>query len=106
MAASSASYDLHVKLHAYRRNGVREYIVWRVLDEAIDWFILVGDQYERLPLSEDGLYRSRVFPGLWLDPQALLADDLPRVLQVAQQGVADPEHQRFVAELAQRRLAR
>ena len=27
VAASSVSYDLHAKLNAYRRNGVREYIV-------------------------------------------------------------------------------
>ena len=32
VAASSVSYDLHAKLNAYRRNGVREYVVWRVLD--------------------------------------------------------------------------
>jgi Uma2 family endonuclease len=36
VSASSATYDLHVKKEAYRRNGVREYVVWRVLDEAID----------------------------------------------------------------------
>src|SRR5438309_5414887 len=35
VAATSASYDLHAKLHVYRRNGVREYIVWRVLDRQI-----------------------------------------------------------------------
>ena len=32
VAASSASYDLHDKLNAYRRNGVQEYVVWRVWD--------------------------------------------------------------------------
>src|SRR5262245_10348691 len=40
IAASSVSYDLHDKLQAYQRNGVREYIVWRVEDFAIDWFVL------------------------------------------------------------------
>jgi Uma2 family endonuclease len=33
IAASTASYDLHDKLRAYRRNGVREYLVWVVLEE-------------------------------------------------------------------------
>jgi len=42
VAVSSASYDLHDKKEAYRRNGVREYVVWRVEDEAIDWFRLHG----------------------------------------------------------------
>ena len=67
VAASSASYDLHEKLNAYRRNGVREYIVWRVWDAAIDWLVLRGGRYEPLPLS-DGIFKSEVFPGLWLDP--------------------------------------
>ena len=45
IASTSASYDLHDKLNAYRRNGVREYIVWRVLDRAVDWFVLRGSEY-------------------------------------------------------------
>ena len=97
VAASSASYDLHDKMHAYRRNAVREYLVWRVLDSAIDWFVLRGGAYQRLPLV-DGQYRSEGFPGLWLEPAALLAGDLPRVLEVLQAGLASDEHARFVAQ--------
>jgi hypothetical protein len=98
IAASSASYDLHTKLTAYRRNGVKEYIVWRVLDKAIDWFVLEGEQYVRLP-CESGIYRSRVFAGLWLDVQALMDGQLLKVFEVVQQGVATEEHQNFVADL-------
>src|SRR6266852_3000096 len=65
VASSSVSYDLHAKLHVYRRNGVREYLVWRVLEQAIDWFVLRAGQYERLPVDANGLLRSEVFPGLW-----------------------------------------
>ena len=36
------SYDLHAKRHVYRRSGVREYIVWRVLEQAVDWFRTAG----------------------------------------------------------------
>ena len=96
VAASSASYDLHEKLHAYRRNGVREYIVWRVWDAAIDWLILRGGRYEPLPLS-DGIFKSEVFPGLWLDPAAALSGDMARVLAVLQQGLASPERIAFLA---------
>lgn len=101
VAGTSASYDLRVKLDVYRRHGVREYLVWRVLDRAIDWFILRGDQYERLPISGDGLYRSETFPGLWLDPQALIAEDLPKLQADIQRGLATPDHQHFVERLAQ-----
>ena len=100
VAASSASYDLHTKLHVYRRNGVREYVVWRVLEQEIDWFVLRAGQYERLPLDAESLLRSEVFPGLWLDPAALLGGDMARVLAVVQQGLASPEHAAFVARLA------
>jgi Uma2 family endonuclease len=91
VAASSVSYDLHVKLNAYRRNGVREYVVWRVEDRQIDWFVLRGGAYERLPAGADGVYRSEVFPGLWLDAEAMLAGNMLKVLQVVQQGLAERE---------------
>lgn len=99
VSGTSESLDLGDKLDVYRDNGVREYVVWRVFDEEIDWFVLRGDQYERLPLSPDGIYRSEVLPGLWLDPAPLLRGDMERVAQVAQQGIADPTHAEFVARL-------
>jgi Uma2 family endonuclease len=101
VSASTVSYDLHEKVRVYRRHGVKEYVVWRVLDKEIDWFVLRGDQYERLPLLEDRLYKSEVFPGLWLDPQALIAEDLPKLQAVVQRGLASAEHQAFVERLAQ-----
>jgi Uma2 family endonuclease len=100
VSASSASLDLNAKLRVYRRNGVKEYLVWRVLDRAVDWFVLRGSQYDPLPVTA-GVYQSEAFPGLWLDPAALLRQDLPVVLQVLQQGLASPEHAAFVARLQQ-----
>lgn len=99
VAASSVSYDLHDKLRAYRRNEVREYVVWRVWDRAIDWFVLREDRYERLASDAEGRYQSQIFPGLWLDPAALLRGDLARVLAVLQQGLASPPHAEFVSRL-------
>lgn len=98
IAASSASYDLHEKLNAYRRNGVREYVVWRVWDAAVDWFVLRAGRYARLS-PVDGIYKSEVFPGLWLDPTAAVQGDMARVLEVLQQGLSTPEHDTFVASL-------
>jgi Uma2 family endonuclease len=99
VASSSVSYDLHAKLHVYRRNGVREYLVWRVIEQAIDWFVLQAGQYERLPADASGVVRSTVFPGLWLAPEALLQGDLARLLATVQHGLASPEHAAFVARL-------
>ena len=99
IAASTASYDLHSKLRVYERSQVREYIVWRVLDQAIDWFVLKEGQFVRLPADAAGVIRSQVFPGLWLDVAALLRFDLARVFQVLQQGLTSPEHEAFAARL-------
>jgi len=99
IAASSVSYDLGKKLHAYRRNGVKEYIVWRVQDHEVDWFVLREGRYEPLAPGPDGLLRSEAFPGLWLDPAALLRGDLAVVLDQVREGLASPEHAAFVAGL-------
>jgi Uma2 family endonuclease len=99
IASSSASYDLHAKLHAYRRNGVQEYIVWRVLERDIDWFVLREGQYERLQPDSDGRCRSAVFGGLWLDPAALIRGDMQTVFATGQQGLASAEHAAFVTRL-------
>ena len=99
-AASSVSYDLHDKLRAYQRNGVCEYLVWRVLDAAIDWFVLREGRFERLPLADAGQYHSETFSGLWLDPAAVLRGDFAQVTAVLQEGLASPEHAAFIAKLA------
>lgn len=100
VASSSASYDLHTKLHVYRRSGVREYIVWRVLEQAVDWFVLRDGQYEQLLPGSDGVLRSEVFAGLWLDLAALLRGDIAAVLTAVQQGMASPEHGAYVARMS------
>ncbi len=100
VSSSRVAQDLGPRLEAYRRNGIREYVVWRVADAAIDWFVLRRQQYEPLPLTA-GVYRSEVFPGLWLSPAALVAEDLAAVLHVLQEGIASAEHAAFVARLQQ-----
>ncbi len=80
IAASSVSRDLHSKKNVYRRAGVREYIVLRLLDGELDWFELRGGEYVRREPDADGIIESVQFPGLRLDVPALLAGDLPRLL--------------------------
>lgn len=80
VAASSASYDLHDKMRAYRRSGVREYVAWRVLDEAIDWFRLREGEYVRVEPDARGVIESETFPGLRLNVPKMLGDDLAGVL--------------------------
>src|SRR5581483_3356767 len=99
IAASSTSFDLHTKLQVYRRNGVREYVVWRVLDQQLDWFVLAAGAFQPLLPDAAGILRSPTFAGLWLDAAALLRGDMRQVLAVVQQGLASPEHAAFVRQL-------
>ncbi len=99
IAASSVAIDLHAKKQAYRRNGVKEYIVWQVLDQKISWFYLEKGEYLDLPADPNGIVRSQVFPGLWLAVAELLAGNIQHVLAVLQEGVQSPEHAAFVQKL-------
>ena len=100
IAASSASYDLHAKLNAYRRNGVAEYIVWRARDDALDWFVLQDGEYRPLAPDAGGVVESQGFPGLRLPVDALLAGDVATVLAELRRGLDSPAHAEFVAGLA------
>lgn len=99
IAASSAAYDLYDKKNAYRRNGVKEYIVWQVLEQKLDWFILREGVYESLMSDHTEIIKSEVFPGLWLTVSALLAGDMKQVLAVLQEGLDSPEHAAFIDRL-------
>ncbi|MGB3641299.1 MAG: Uma2 family endonuclease [Rivularia sp. (in: cyanobacteria)] len=99
IAASSASYDLNDKKTAYRRNGVKEYIVWQMYENRLDWFLLKEGRYISLEADNNGIIRSEVFPGLWLSINALLEGNLAEVLTILQQGLQIDEHQKFVKSL-------
>jgi Uma2 family endonuclease len=81
ISASSASHDLGAKMAAYQRNGVREYIVWQILEERIDWFALKDGRFAPIQAGADGAIESGVFPGLRLDVPAMLAGDLDAVVR-------------------------
>lgn len=100
VAASSASNDLHDKKRVYRRNGVQEYIVWQILSNKLDWFSLQNGEYVPLEADANGIIKSRVFPGLWLAPAALLKGEMTQVLALLQQGLNSQEHTEFVQRLA------
>ncbi len=99
ISASTVSKDLGAKKAAYERNGVQEYIVWRVLDQEIDWFYLENGEYCELSADDDGITRSRVFPGLWLDSSALINLQMKRVMEVLQLGLASEAYSAFVAKI-------
>jgi len=102
VALSSAARDLGPKLRLYRAAGVQEYISVLLEESQVLWRRLVSSDYQTLPPGPDGILRSLLFPGLWLDPAALLRREVPRLLDVLQQGLHAPEHQQFVEALSKR----
>ncbi|MGD1861053.1 MAG: Uma2 family endonuclease [Leptolyngbyaceae cyanobacterium] len=101
IAASSASYDLHDKLHSYRRNGVKEYLVWLVEDRAFRWYELQDGQFVEQTADANGRLTSKVFPGLWLAVAALLSGDMATVLAELQEGLQTEAHQKFATALTE-----
>ena len=103
ICVSSAAYDLHEKLDLYQAAKIPEYLAILVKEHEIRWHILKDGVYQLLPPDADGIHRSRIFPGLWLDGAALLAGDLARLLAKLDEGLRSPEHQAFVEKLARNR---
>ena len=103
IASSSASYDLYDKREAYRRNGVKEYLIWLVEDGELRWEVWEEGRYRQQPLPESGVFKSSCFLGLWLDVSALLRGEMSQVLAILNSGLASQEHQRFVQQLQERK---
>jgi len=99
VASSSASIDLHTKRRDYEQAGVLEYVVVVLRQRVIRWFVLQDGAYQEMWADADGIFRSRVFPGLWLHAHALLQLDGATVIEVLRQGLATPEHSAFVQRL-------
>src|SRR6266542_4544432 len=99
IAVSCAAYDLHEKKAVYQRCLVPEYFVWQVLDSQIRWFALDHGDYVELKPRADGVIRSRIFRGLWLDVRGLLAGDEGKVSRTLERGIKSAEHAAFLKRL-------
>ena len=98
ITGSSMSRDLGVKLDLYRKAGVREYLTILLKPQRIVWRHLSRGRYKDLAVSGDGHLKSLVFPGLWLDPEAVW--DPKRSFRAAiESGLLSPGHAAFVRSL-------
>jgi Uma2 family endonuclease len=101
ISESSRGVDFGSKLKLYERAGVREYITAETLRRRLVWRLLQGGVYVAQQIPEDGILRSQVFPGLWLDVPAFWNDDKTRIMAALTQGLATEEHRQFAESLAQ-----
>jgi Uma2 family endonuclease len=95
--------DAGAKLKLYERSGVREYLIVSPKRQQILWRELAGEQYREIAAEADGNFRSHVFPGLWLNPEALWKRDLKALAATVRKGVATAGHAGFVRQLAKQR---
>lgn len=103
VSVSSVWLDRGPGLRTYQRDGVCEYLIWRVGDKMLEWYVLRDDGVQLQPLPEDGIYRSEVFPALWLNAAAILQCDGKNIMKVLNDGLATDVHAEFVAQPANRR---
>ncbi len=103
VAKATRYVDVGPKLAEYQRGGALEYVVRAIDPDEIYWFSREKGVLVQRPIDGDGLYRSTVFRGLWLDPGALISGDRRRQRAVIDLGCATPEHAAFVARLARAR---
>jgi Uma2 family endonuclease len=97
VAYSSQAIDLHVKRQRYELAGVIEYLVVCLEPKRIVWFDL-RDGTKFAPDSH-GIFRSCVFPGLWLHGDALLNGDAQLLLDTLNRGLSSREHKAFVKKM-------
>jgi Uma2 family endonuclease len=98
---SSASYDLHQKLDLYEKMRVLEVVAFLLHEQEVRWHCLGAKGYERM-IPVKGIWKSKVFPGLWLNGEALLANDGAKILATLNKGLRSPQHAAFVRNLARK----
>ena len=101
VSVSSLSFDLSTKLKLYEAANLQEYLVVDVKNQEIHWHQLIDKNYHRIASNNDGIFKSLVFPGLWLNGQALFNNDAILLHNVLQQGLQSPEHAAFIERLQQ-----
>ncbi len=99
VAHSSRAIDLHLKKERYALAGVLEYIVICLDPKRLYWFDL--RRRKELTADADGVFRSVVFPGLWIHGDDLLNGQREATLEILNRGLKSPEHMTFVSKLAQ-----
>ncbi len=78
---STRSIDMHQKKEDYRKAGVLEYLVICLEEKEIYWFQFSPN---RLLKEKKGVYKSKIFSGLWIDVEGLWKLDNLKLLETLQ----------------------
>jgi len=97
---SSVAYDLRQKKSLYFNSGVIEYVTIQLHDRKIQWFVRSESEFASMEPTKPGVFRSRVFPGFWLNSRALFANQKLQLFKTLNAGIESAEHAAFVKTLA------
>ncbi len=97
IAHSTRAIDMNRKRLDYLRAGVQEYIVFCIAERELFWFHFPSRR--KLKPDREGVWKSRVFPGLWLHGPALVEQDSARLVATVQRGLTTAEHAAFAERL-------
>jgi len=71
-------------------------------EREVRWFIRRKDRFTPMKPDADGVLKSKVFPGLWLDTAGVFDHTARLLLATLRKGLASPEHAKFVAKLSKK----
>jgi hypothetical protein len=104
IAHSSRAVDMNQKRQDYEQSGVLEYLVLCVEERELHWFGFATKKMIRP--DRQGVARSNVFPGLWINVPALMERDGRRLIETMQKGLSSRAHAAFVKRLEKVRRAK
>ncbi len=99
VAHSSYAIDLHLKKVRYILAGVGEYLVVCLEPAQIHWFDCNG---KGMKPDKNGIYKSKILPGLWIDGQALLDLNYEASMATLNAGMQTREYAKFVSHLSEK----
>ena len=82
VSPESVLRDRGEKYGEYETAGVREYWIIDPDGQRADFFSLTNGRYERIPVADDGIIRSIVFPDFWITVGWLWQRPMPHILDV------------------------
>jgi Uma2 family endonuclease len=74
----SRGRDRGEKFYEYEEAGIAEYGLIDPIRRQAEFYQLVDGTYRLMPIADDGIFRSQVLNGLWLNVNWLWQDPLPK----------------------------
>jgi Uma2 family endonuclease len=102
---TTESLDRVSKRRVYESLGVAEYLVVLVASQSVEWWSQTANGFVALKADRNGRFKSKAFPGLWLTPSGIVDASTQQLANTLHEGLASPDHARFVAKLARQRAA-